>query len=95
MTRQSEPQRRARAKTDLLDWIHTDVRIGHLLGKNRAQIDWSLTIISYAEGHISWPKTTQDQQWSAHFHNTMTAYARYRLSPEYIAVMDQIEEATA
>ena len=79
---------------DLLDWMHADFRMGHLLGKNRVQIEGSLTVTSYAEGHVSWPKSPQDQEWSTKFRNTMRAYAQYRLSTEYVAVMDRIEEVT-
>lgn len=80
---------------DLLGWMHSDVLMGHLMGKSLVQIEGSMTVNRYAVGHICWPKTLQDQEWSARFFETMKAYTRYRLCPEYVALMDQIEEATA
>lgn len=79
----------------LLGWMHSDVLMGHLMGKNLVHLEGSMTVNSYAVGHICWPKTPQDQQWSAQFFDTMEVYTRYRLSPDYVALMDQIEEATA
>ena len=79
---------------DLMDWMHKSTRMGHLMHQQRVQIEGSLTVMSYAEGHIRWPKTPQDQTWSTQFLNTMKTYTHYRFSAEYLELMDQIEETT-
>jgi len=81
--------------SNLLDLVHINVLMGPLIGNNLVQVDGSLTVVSYAVGHLCWPKTTQDTLWSTQFHKTLATYRQYRASTEFLALMDWIEENTS
>lgn len=78
---------------DFAEWICTDTRFGYLYGDKRMRTSGPLVLHSYIEGHISWPKAPQDQEWAAQFHKTMKSYQQLRLSSAYQELMDEIEEA--
>lgn len=78
---------------DLAEWTCTETRLGYLYGSNRIRTDGQLALLSYIEGHISWPKTPEDRHWAAQYHQTMSTYTKHRNSPQYQQLMDSIEEA--
>lgn len=79
----------------LAQWVHTDTLLGYLINDDEIELDGSLTVLSYVEGCISWPKTTQDQQWSNRFLETMETCRQFRLEPAYLQLMDDIEETNS
>lgn len=80
---------------DLVEWTCSDTRLGYLFGSNRIRTDGHLTLLSYIEGHISWPKAPHDQLWAAQFHQALSTYTTHRNSPQYQHLMDSIEESDA
>lgn len=79
--------------TALAQWAHTDTLLGYLINDYEVELDGSFMVLSYVEGCVSWPKTSQDQHWSHCFLETMETYRRYRLDAAYLELMDEIEEA--
>ncbi|MDE0613031.1 MAG: hypothetical protein OXI32_01315 [bacterium] len=79
--------------SDLMTWIHADTILGYLMTENRLRTDGAVILLSYVEGHMCWPKSPQEEQWFAQFHQVMKTYQRLRLSPAYQDLMDAIEEA--
>jgi len=79
----------------LTEWLHTDTDLGHLVGNGEIEFDGPVLKLSYIEGHISWPRSPQDRQQSERFKKTMDTYTRLRLSPDYLELMDEIDEATS
>jgi len=79
--------------SDLMAWIQADTILGYLMTDNRLQTDGPIILLSYVEGHMCWPKSPQDNQWFAQFHQTMNTYQTLRQSPAYQNLMDTIEEA--
>lgn len=78
--------------SDLMAWIQSDTILGYLMTDNRLRTDGAIILLSYVEGHICWPKSPQDHQWYAQFHQTIKKYQRLRLSPAYQDLMDVVEE---
>lgn len=80
---------------DLMTWIQADTILGYLMTDNRLRTDGAIILLSYVEGHMCWPKSPQDHQWFAQFHQTMKTYQRLRLSSAYQDLMDVVEETDA
>ena len=78
-----------------IEWLHTETRLGNLLNRGDLHIDGTIYILSYIEGHISWPPTPQGQQLSQDFSAAMNTYHQLRQTPAYLDLMDQIEEISS
>lgn len=79
----------------LIDWLHTDALLGHFFNRDDVRIDGSISKLTYIGGHLTWPRTPQDQQRSQEFKKAMDTYLQLRQTPAYLELMDQIEEATS
>lgn len=77
----------------LTKWIHTNTGLGHLISNGTIEFDGPMFKLSYIEGHITWPRSPQDHQLSKCFKELMDTYAQLRLSPDYLDLMDQVDEA--
>lgn len=80
--------------TALTEWLHTDASLGNLLTRGDLEIDGPFLKITYIDGHLSWPPTPQHRQHSQDFKTTMDTYHRLRHNPNYIQLMDQLDEIT-
>lgn len=78
----------------LIEWIHTDTGLGHLIGSGDIEFDGPMFKLSYIEGHLSWPRHPHDDQRRHLFKATMDIYAQLRKSSSYLELMDEIDEAT-
>ena len=78
--------------TTLTEWLHTDTGLGHLMSNGAIEFNGPMFKLSYIEGHLTWPRPPKDHQQSERFKELMDIYSRLRLSPNYLKLMDQIDD---
>lgn len=83
------------AWTHLIDWLHTHTRLGHLYAQHHARIQGDIIKLSYTEGHLTWPPAPHHQHHTNSYLQTIRTYHQLRTNPDYLDLMDHIEQTTA